>query len=80
MNSDALTAQAFPRRLNETRVTGQGEPQDAIDLASFGPAGVAVVFGATGGIGGALVEAIRTTERFTDVVAFSRATSPSITS
>jgi short-subunit dehydrogenase len=63
-------------------VTGQFEPQEAtaakLDLESFPPAGVAVVFGASGGIGGALVEAIRTAERFAHVVGFSRSSSPSI--
>jgi hypothetical protein len=63
-------------------VTGQFEPQGAtaakLDLESFPPAGVAVVFGASGGIGGALVEAIRTAERFEHVVEFSRSASPSI--
>jgi NAD(P)-dependent dehydrogenase (short-subunit alcohol dehydrogenase family) len=63
-------------------VTRQFEPQGAkaggVDLVSFPQAGVAVVFGANGGIGGALVEAIRVAERFEHVVAFSRSTSPSI--
>lgn len=49
-----------------------------MDLASFPPKGVAVVFGASGGIGGALVEAIRATGRFEHVAAFSRGASPSI--
>lgn len=61
---------------------GQFEPQGAragwIDLASFPQGGVAVVFGASGGIGGALVEAIRSAERFEYVVAFSRSASQSI--
>ncbi len=44
-----------------------------------GPAArVAVIFGASGGIGGALVEAIQTAESFEHVVAFSRSSSPSI--
>ena len=47
-------------------------------LASFPPAGVAVVFGAGGGIGGALVAALRTAGRFDQVIAFGRATSPPI--
>ena len=63
-------------------MTGPLEPQGAtgakLDLESFPPAGVAVVFGASGGIGGALVEAIRTAERFEHVVEFSRSASPSI--
>jgi NAD(P)-dependent dehydrogenase (short-subunit alcohol dehydrogenase family) len=49
-----------------------------VDLKSFPRAGVAVVFGASGGIGGALVEGIRTAQRFEHVVAFSRSTAPSI--
>ena len=44
-------------------MTGQFEPPGAtdakLDLVSFPRAGVAVVFGASGGIGGALIEAIR---------------------
>jgi len=63
-------------------VTGQSEPQGAtaarIDLGSFPQPGVAVVFGAGGGIGAALVKAIRAAERFEHVVTFSRSTSPSI--
>ncbi len=39
---------------------------------------MAVVFGASGGIGGALVEAIRVTDRFAQVIAFSRNTTPPI--
>jgi NAD(P)-dependent dehydrogenase (short-subunit alcohol dehydrogenase family) len=39
---------------------------------------VAVVFGASGGIGGALFEALRAADRFEHVVAFSRSTAPSI--
>ena len=50
----------------------------SVDLTSFPTAGVAVVFGASGGIGGALVEAIRAAGRFDHVIAFSRSTSPSI--
>jgi NAD(P)-dependent dehydrogenase (short-subunit alcohol dehydrogenase family) len=63
-------------------VTGQFEHDAAtaveVDLGSFSPAGVAVVFGASGGIGGALIDAIRATDRFEHVSAFSRRTSPSI--
>jgi NAD(P)-dependent dehydrogenase (short-subunit alcohol dehydrogenase family) len=46
-------------------------------LGSFPPAGVAVVFGASGGIGRALFDAIRASERFDHVVPLSRGTSPS---
>lgn len=63
-------------------MTGQIEPlgatTGAIDLASFPPSGVAVVFGGQGGIGAALADAIQATARFERVVAFSRSTSPSI--
>ncbi len=47
-------------------------------LESFPRSGVAVVFGAGGGIGGALVDAIRAADAFAQVVAFSRSTSPPI--
>ena len=47
-------------------------------LTSFPRNAVAVVFGAGGGIGGALVEATQATEVFAHVMAFSRGTSPSI--
>lgn len=63
-------------------MTGHSESLGAdasiVGLGSFPKAGVAVVFGATGGIGGALVEAIRAADRFEQVIAFSRSTSPSI--
>lgn len=63
-------------------MTEQFQPQAATvarsDLESFPKAGVAVVFGAGGGIGGALVESIRAAEKFEHVVAFSRRTSPLI--
>jgi NAD(P)-dependent dehydrogenase (short-subunit alcohol dehydrogenase family) len=63
-------------------VTGQFDPQDAttvgVDLGSFPQPSVAAVFGASGGIGGALVEAIHAATGFADVVAFSRSTTPSI--
>ncbi|MSQ98055.1 MAG: C-factor, partial [Xanthomonadales bacterium] len=48
------------------------------DLGSFPKNGVAVVFGASGGIGRALVEAVRAADRFGHLVAFSRSTSPPI--
>ena len=63
-------------------MTGQFNTQGAttagVDLGSFPQPGVAVVFGAGGGVRGALVEAIRAAARFEHVVAFSRSTSPSI--
>ena len=61
---------------------GQIEPEDEtadrIDLGSFPQAGVAVVFGAGGGIGGALVEAVLAAGKFKHVFSFSRSTSPAI--
>lgn len=63
-------------------MTGPIEPYGAmagrLDFASFPTAGVAVVFGASGGIGMALLEVIQAAGRFTHVVGFSRSTSPSI--
>lgn len=63
-------------------MTRQFEPEDEtadrVDLGSFRQAGVAVVFGAGGGIGGALVEAIQAAGKFKHVVTFSRSTSPAI--
>jgi len=63
-------------------VTGQFESEGitaaGVDLGSFPQAGVAVVFGASGGIGRALVEAIKAAEQFKHVVSFSRRTSPAI--
>jgi NAD(P)-dependent dehydrogenase (short-subunit alcohol dehydrogenase family) len=60
-------------------VTGQETATAAtVDLESFPQAGVAVVFGASGGIGGALLNAIRAAESFEHAVAFSRSTTPSI--
>jgi NAD(P)-dependent dehydrogenase (short-subunit alcohol dehydrogenase family) len=51
---------------------------DAINLPSFAKGGVAVVFGASGGIGSALARALRRVETFAQVVAISRATEPAI--
>jgi NAD(P)-dependent dehydrogenase (short-subunit alcohol dehydrogenase family) len=48
------------------------------DLASFPQPGVAAVFGAGGGIGRALVEAIGVAGAFAHVVGFGRSSSPSI--
>ena len=63
-------------------MTGQIEPEDEtadrVDLGSFPQAGVAVVFGAGGGIGGALVDAVQAAGKFKRVVSFSRSTSPAI--
>jgi NAD(P)-dependent dehydrogenase (short-subunit alcohol dehydrogenase family) len=52
-------------------------PSPKLALESFPEAGVAVVFGAGGFIGGALLDAIRATRRFEQVVAFARNTTPS---
>jgi len=48
--------------------------------ARFGsfPAGIAVIFGAGGGIGGALTEALSDAGHFETVIGFSRTTTPSI--
>ena len=54
------------------------EHASGIRLSSFPRPGVAVVFGAGGGIGSALVEALRSADRFEQVIGFSRASSPSI--
>jgi NAD(P)-dependent dehydrogenase (short-subunit alcohol dehydrogenase family) len=51
---------------------------DSVDLGSFPQPGVAVVFGAGGGIGAALVQAIQAAGQFEHVVAFSRDTAPPI--
>ena len=63
-------------------MTGQIEPEDEtadrVELGSFPQAGVAVVFGASGGIGGALVDAVQAAGKFKRVVSFSRSTSPAI--
>ena len=56
----------------------EGTETASVGLGSFPQAGIAVIFGASGGIGGALVEAIRATECFERVIALSRSTSPSI--
>jgi NAD(P)-dependent dehydrogenase (short-subunit alcohol dehydrogenase family) len=54
------------------------EATSVVDLGSFPKAGVAVIFGAGGGIGSALVEALSSTDSFGHVVGFSRKSSPSI--
>lgn len=63
-------------------MTGQFQPRAATagisNLELFPGAGVAVIFGAGGGIGRALVEAIQADGRFEHVVALSRSSSPSI--
>ena len=63
-------------------MTGQSKPEGGapagVDFGSSPQSGVAVVFGAGGGIGAALVEAIRATSKFEHVVALSRSTSPPI--
>jgi len=49
-----------------------------VDLDSFPKAGVAVVFGASGGIGSALLATLSSTDSFRQVVGFSRRSSPPI--
>ena len=70
------------RRPDSAQVSGQVEPPAApttpVDLTSFSVRGVAVVFGASGGIGGALVEALLASRQFAHVVALSRSTTPAI--
>jgi NAD(P)-dependent dehydrogenase (short-subunit alcohol dehydrogenase family) len=51
---------------------------DDLRLTSFDPAGVAVVFGATGGIGGALLAALGKSGQFSTVLGFSRHSDPPI--
>ncbi len=63
-------------------MTGPFENKGALaqraELGSFPPAGVAVVFGAGGGIGAAILEAIAVAQHFEHVMAFGRGTSPPI--
>jgi NAD(P)-dependent dehydrogenase (short-subunit alcohol dehydrogenase family) len=47
-------------------------------IRSLGRSGVAVVFGAGGGIGGALLTRLRNGEQFHDVIGFSRSSDPGI--
>lgn len=48
------------------------------ELKSFPKTGLAVVFGAGGGIGGAFVNVLRSSDGFEQVIGFSRSSSPSI--
>ena len=63
--------------MNEASPSG-AEPGRRIDLTSFAAAGVAVVFGASGGIGGALTRALRDARHFESVLAFSRQSAPAL--
>lgn len=54
------------------------EAADGTEITSFPRQGVAVVFGASGGIGSALVKALHASGGFGHVVGFSRRSSPSI--
>lgn len=56
----------------------EARPTDGIPLLSFAPEGVAVVFGAGGGIGAALVQTLRGSQHFSQVLAFGRRTTPAI--
>ena len=53
-------------------------PKHEVDLSSLPRAGVAIVFGASGGIGNALIAALKSTDRFQHVAGFSRKSSPPI--
>lgn len=61
-------------------MTEQVDPSGSsvIALDSFPQPGLAVVFGASGGIGGALVEALVAARRFEQVIGFSRRSTPAI--
>lgn len=63
--------------MNE-RLKTRDQPLTQTKLGSFPSAGVAVIFGSSGGIGGALVKAIEARETFAHVIALSRNTSPTI--
>ena len=54
------------------------EPASIVDLGSFPKDGVAVIFGASGGIGGAMAEALSSSGSFAHVAGFGRKTSPPI--
>ena len=56
----------------------ESTPAARVDLGSFTQGCVAVVFGASGGIGKALLEAIESAQTFKHVISFSRSYSPSI--
>jgi NAD(P)-dependent dehydrogenase (short-subunit alcohol dehydrogenase family) len=63
--------------LNDER-TSSIETALNVDLESFPKSSVAVVFGAGGGIGSALIEALHAARRFEQIIGFSRKTLPSI--
>lgn len=56
--------------------TTSAETSFGLGLKSFPKTGVAVIFGASGGIGSALAEILRSSNRFNEVVGFSRSSSP----
>jgi NAD(P)-dependent dehydrogenase (short-subunit alcohol dehydrogenase family) len=49
-----------------------------VELGSFSKTGVAVIFGYGGGIGSALMDALRSNDSFAHLVGFNRKTTPSI--
>lgn len=49
-----------------------------VELGSFSKTGVAVIFGSGGGIGSALMDALRSNDSFAHLVGFNRKTTPSI--
>ncbi|MFN0194090.1 MAG: SDR family oxidoreductase [Aestuariivirga sp.] len=61
----------------EASQTSNGD-NSSVDLGSFLKSGIAVVFGAGGGIGSALLIALNSTDEFQQVVGFGRKTSPPI--
>ena len=70
------------RRSGATLVTDglspSSQPAFSAGLNSFPRPSIGVVFGASGGIGRALVEAMRSAGRFEHVIGFGRATEPAI--
>lgn len=59
-------------------MTVPAETARVAGLESFPREGVAVVFGSSGGVGAALVAALKSTNSFRKVVGFSRSTSPAM--
>lgn len=60
------------------KVSSSKATELGVSLTSFPRPAIALVFGASGGIGSALVEALRTASHFDHVFGFSRSSTPSI--